>query len=842
MACVITIKLGKEKEIIIKDVEESILTGEVAFTSPSEDTDENRLLANIVTAIKQAGRMDEVKSKILNHLKSSKVLDSTVDLNNLDTKGNYIPNANAKYLIEHFPELGLPEDVEASILLLDKMPHGQEFGRTIGPNGKEIFIVRNTRPSVLRLANFLKNRALVKGKNKVINNFEESLKSELKEIADKEGMSVEDLLVSYLENRAEFQKLSYLTAEGRTPRTVLNEAHALLLNCPGLPKYDKKTHQILNEFVSNITLGEKPYVDINKFFKYVKASKFLSHITSIKQFVETFNKKNGEINLNEWEPNSELEQTFKDLLLEEINFDEESNGFSSFVTALFRLKNIDEPALRYEARNITKSGSTYQLMLKSKFPTLGEVQGFTYESFKTFGQVGAPEGSYTIYSHVEEDGNTYYYPSRFRISDASEAVAFSSEADARAWARERTAKQTLRVAALGDFKQVVKEDSEGRSFLSSEYYPIGTIISSLDAHTIKYDNFIAQERELLDGTMDDFKAYLNSLDLKDYSTILEKINNPEKAIVFLSKLNEELEPDDRSNESLLKIADEVANLETKYYYIRKRRKGVGRDGEDRYYFVPYVNEWIENRPSDQRVPVIAILDQVAEMMKTKFGVPVEVLTQTEINNLQAKGEILEGQEIDEGTKAFIHNGIIYVNSTYATSKDLFHEYSHLFMGVIKARNPEWYKQTLDFILANSQYAQNLLKKKMETLGRSYYDAAEEVFADLYGTYLEDRLPQNMEKIFDLLVLKETQHSIFDLADNEASVKDFFQKSNIFSLFRRFSSSIAVALRDGNSFVQNPELILQRKKQNWLEKQLRLYNEQKAQGISDQENEGIKEDC
>jgi len=204
MACVITIKLGKEKEIIIKDVEESILTGEVAFTSPSEDTDENRLLANIVTAIKQAGRMDEVKSKILNHLKSSKVLDSTVDLNNLDAKGNYVPNANAKYLIEHFPELGLPEDVEASILLLDKMPKGQEFGRTIGPNGKEIFIVRNTRPSVLRLANFLKNRALVKGKNKVINNFEESLKSELKEIADKEKMSVEDLLVSYLENRAEF--------------------------------------------------------------------------------------------------------------------------------------------------------------------------------------------------------------------------------------------------------------------------------------------------------------------------------------------------------------------------------------------------------------------------------------------------------------------------------------------------------------------------------------------------------------------------------------------------------------------------------------------------------------
>jgi len=98
--------------------------------------------------------------------------------------------------------------------------------------------------------------------------------------------------------------------------------------------------------------------------------------------------------------------------------------------------------------------------------------------------------------------------------------------------------------------------------------------------------------------MDDFKAYLNSLDLKDYSTILEKINNPEKAIVFLSKLNEELEPEDRSNESLLKIADEVANLETKYYYIRKRRKGVGIDGEDRYYFVPYVNEWIENRPSD----------------------------------------------------------------------------------------------------------------------------------------------------------------------------------------------------------------------------------------------------
>jgi hypothetical protein len=45
--------------------------------------------------------------------------------------------------------------------------------------------------------------------------------------------------------------------------------------------------------------------------------------------------------------------------------------------------------------------------------------------------------------------------------------------------------------------------------------------------------------------------------------------------------------------------------------------------------------------------------------------------------------------------AFVHNGQIYIVTSNASVENLFHELSHIFLGVLKASDPEAYYEVIN---------------------------------------------------------------------------------------------------------------------------------------------------
>lgn len=827
------------------EVDESILQGEVKFASPKENTDVNALLYNIVKAAvkEKSGKrnvFEDIKDTIIKDLKGT----DTTEVNFNYSKGT-VPNATTAYIRQLYPTVNFPEDVDFPILLVDGLEGVSNYGNLQGKHkllgNKEVYVVKNDRISISKLANHLRVRSLIEGKSKIINNLDKDLLEELDTIGKSLKMSREQLLIDYLQDPSKYNHLKEpITTQNRTPKFVLEEASNVINESEGIPRY-KKENQILNEFCASINIGSsKAYVDLGQFLSYTQKIKFMPHIKTIKSFMDTFNKKASQFDTSEWKPNNDLEERFIEAFNNRLQQAEDDYpGLSLFVESLFDLRGVDEPLFRYEADGTTKVRNSNGILLKKKFPSFNSVYGTTYQDFDNSIPVKTV-GSHTIFTFKQGD-DTLYIVTRHLPNEYSEALTFTSQEEAEKYADKLRLKETLREGAIGNLKNIDSPEKDGRTFESPEYHPANTYIKSL-AININFNNFYNQEQALLDKPLSAFYKYLEELDSNSTSALIAKLDSAEKAVAFLAKINE---PGFiRTSGNFIKAADEVGQLGYKYYYIRSSYKL--QNGNYRSHFIPVPNAEnmiVDNPSPDPKIPIITQLDAIAEVMQNKFGVKVNVMTQSEINDEMDKEDgLFKGQEFNEGTKAFIYNGEIYVNSTYATDRDLFHEYAHLFMGVLKARNKEWYVQTLNTILELSSYAQEQLQEKMKSLGRSYYDSAEEVFADLYGRYLQNNLPRQLEHVFDNDILKSVTHSIFDLADSKADINDFLKYGRLSNLFMRFNSDIALAFSRNKNFLHDDQLTLQRRKQNWIEQQLKLYKQQKEAGVKDEENEGLKEEC
>jgi|GEM_PF-4428806 len=62
------------------------------------------------------------------------------------------------------------------------------------------------------------------------------------------------------------------------------------------------------------------------------------------------------------------------------------------------------------------------------------------------------------------------------------------------------------------------------------------------------------------------------------------------------------------------------------------------------------------------------------------------MSQTELNDFGKQNNINI-----KNARAFIYNGDIYINSSNANVSDVFHEMSHIFLGVLKAKYPDSYQ-------------------------------------------------------------------------------------------------------------------------------------------------------
>ena len=89
-------------------------------------------------------------------------------------------------------------------------------------------------------------------------------------------------------------------------------------------------------------------------------------------------------------------------------------------------------------------------------------------------------------------------------------------------------------------------------------------------------------------------------------------------------------------------------------------------------------------------------------------------------------------------KGFVKNGEIYINASNATEEDLFHEYTHIMLGVLKAKNYENYYDIVTLVAKSdgAKRVKNSLKQQYEYLAEQ--DLNEEVFAEMFARYMAGR--------------------------------------------------------------------------------------------------------
>lgn len=841
--CTIHFKFGEtEHNITVSEDEFYGVEGERSLPT----WDFQARLAQVL--LKNKSKWNEIKRDIIQYLKDNSSVSQMVSYSKISGQEGLVPNVNYKYIQETFPEIDFPS-IDVPILLLDNILDGAPKvpvkGRVIDKKGKEIFVVRNDKDSLVQLANYLQIREKVlSGEYK--QSLDEELSDMLGRIAEKKGLSPEETILSYLNNTKQEKQKEKGILEGASIYTWMTYIASAIKGNPSKKKY-KNT--ILNEFNKRLTTNKngQQVITISELTSILSQS-FPHLFGTQKDLIEVFNKRGGEVleilaaRLNTKQSNLEKSkgqktEVGKSQLNNELDFyqlleqvrseysgENDIWGFSMLFNAINRLLDADENPLALKAVSLQKD----KLILEKIFPSLESAYGFGYETVASFTKEEERNGYY-IYSQAKEVGNkviTYYYVTPYFINEKLNAQRFSSIDAAQEWIDSHYITQNLRKSSLINLKQRYIDGGVsqrlGRTFESLKFIPEGTIFSAIDMPLdIRSTSMKEEEYDLLDKTLQDFYNYIETLELNDStkSIILSKINTSEKAVIFLSELNRKLNTKDDSgniqylrtnNDKVRTIVNEIDTKPITYYYVTNSYKVD--EGKYRIRFTETDVSSVTDKRYNKRTPILQLLNSIAKVMNEKFGVPVNIINEQQLTEM--------GIEDMNLVKAFIKDGQVYINSAIAKPTDAFHEYAHLFLGALKA-NPEYrdsYIEFIDKILSTERGQKAFKRKKAKFPNSSDFDLAEETVADLYGEYMEGNLPYELSQMFAMNdKIKELQDTIFDRKDKGKSIVDF--KGSLENIWRHFNSDVTKMMSDNINFIKENSLQIQRQKDNWIKDQI-----------------------
>ena len=355
---------------------------------------------------------------------------------------------------------------------------------------------------------------------------------------------------------------------------------------------------------------------------------------------------------------------------------------------------------------------------------------------------------------------------------------------------------------------------------SSDQYEPGTIIEVLDLDL----NNVELPRELKE------RGDLTLLQLNNY--IKRNYDGPEfdtseKAMAFINMMIDRKTNDKKVQEEVVKI---INNAKVKYYYIVDTKQQNSKFN-NKYSLRTEGNKQIrvnlptyrsivyeidrntelnkEYKPKYDNEGVIInrnILKNLSQFLNDKFGIQIEVLTNDEISS--------KFPDIKSNAKAFIVNGVTYINQSMATINDVFHEYSHIFLGILKVKNPKLYNELLNSIQDN--YKKKQLKELYPNLAEQ--DLMEECFAELMGEYLAGRDLNKYNK-----TLSKAKQAIMDetksIFDKDFDSTDLFNES-IWKTMKNITDNLFLIQDSKNGLEISEEVKLNRKASNWIEKQIK----------------------
>lgn len=424
------------------------------------------------------------------------------------------------------------------------------------------------------------------------------------------------------------------------------------------------------------------------------------------------------------------------------------------------------------------------LYFSQLFPSVNRVYNIGFDTIKSMSY-----SNYKGWYIFENEGK--FYPSKDFLNPNTRTNQYNSIEEAQNFIQEQLNSEEL----FGNTKL-----EYGRRKVNNSYIE-GNLVRVKDYEVSERAIQNQEEKEL--KTLQDFYTYFNNQE------IFNLIENSEQATLFLKKINEFT---DRDINTLVKIAKEIHDAPYVYYYIEKSYKDSKNNKYQRV--IPAKEEFVEQFKQNYKTPVIQLFNAVQEVFGKKFGLQINVLSNDEI---QEKYNVTNA-------KAFILGNEIVLNSTLASSEDLFHEYSHIVLGYLKNKNLKAYRELIQAVWnLLPTYTRNYVTTNYKNLPLE--SQMEEGFVYQFGKYISDGfIGEDLSKIFKASekFLQDGTASIFD---GEIDIRKIFgQELNV--IFNRFNQEIGNLLNSDNdflSFSKSNEFFLQRKKTNWLEKQIELKN-------------------
>lgn len=755
------------------------------------------------------------------------------------------PNSSVQALANLNTNVSFPEGIVAPVLLVNNLKQGGTYisGRVLKQDGTELFIIQNNEDDIARFANFLTIRKTLQDNPALLDEYGELEK--LRELYKKD--TVADLILDFTEDRKDERNRSFYSdyrtqyftdSDGKTQsvyvyldnicRKILEKAVLKEFSDP----FVSTIYRLHRKTKEKGNIKGKNDIDVytirfEELYDAVKA-----YHPEIIERLGVKDAKSFETLMKE-DKNYRVEKD-KDGNEKTIQFFDNHDENKALIYTLFEELTKSEPWYKFKIRSITPK----QIRLESFIHNVKSRYGYSYsDAVAQSTLISNDEKGYKIYS-INHGGKKYYIYSRHYITeDTSVFQEYESLAEVQQAIKEKALNEKLWTQSMIRLKARKKVDGkfENVTYLDNvtigrQMLPEKSIIEVLDVKVdfntpfrieeelnIKNAEFSKTYQPTTQDVHNIIRGWNISENVKD--TIIGLLDNSEKAMTYLYKINEILKEDRTNEQKLAQIARVVSGANHLYYYVNSRTS-------DKYKLIASDPNGVDSFKKNRQAPVLQLFYAIQQTMigKANMKVPMKLMSAQEIANAFPASKF---PGVSPNTsKAFIYNGDVYINTTIASGEDLLHEYVHIILGALRA-NPntrEHYEQLLITVASKSKSTElDYISKNYSEF--SQMDKFEELFVKKFTEYLFPSLGTNTQEINDIFkqeeqFIQEGTKTIFDLLGNEDISTTYL--TSIDKLFRRFSSDVSVLLNRKKGLDLDP-ITNSRRIQDWIRKEIKNKN-------------------
>ncbi len=657
--------------------------------------------------------------------------------------------------------------------------------------------------------------------------------------------SVIDLLYDYLENSDKYFGLTYKV--GTSARSVTTALDNVIKDILG------KTirEYTYNDVFANEVSGRATYNDrtgLSSITKHdfiealsVKMSDLESKINALKSYGE--------------EGKQRKQMTaVKNIISSFLNKPTKSGkDWNNIINTL-----IDQTDDEYSYR-LQEMDDTY-IYLKNVPMTLeNRYDNFTYKTIEAMKPVETYKG-YTIY--IDPDGK--YYFSRHILTTKSYGRSYKSIDECKNKIDSSIYNNPINQQSLIEFKYKLNDVV----YIPNKFIP-GQVIKVLhnpNWNFSAYQQLNETEQNLIYDTgiknrnnlMAFYKYVIGIVNFNEESVmklLTEHIDTAEKAACFIYELNNQK----GTARTMLSIQDfndiinTIKEATYKYYVVEEVtgpykggikkgfkqyntttdsgnvEKGTNRTLVTEVQPTEIIDEIVQSDTSSGRLlPTVRLLRDLAQKIQDKLDITIHIETQSTLEDLFKEWK----EDMPSQVNGFIKNGEIYINSSVASTDTLLHEFTHIMLGVLKAKNFDNYYDLVN--LVGNHESSKYKKKQIQKLypNRAEVDINEEVFADLFAASMMGKDLGNFLNNIMEDTRKAVDEKMGSIFGKERLSEDFYN-GKLPDIFQQFGHDLGEMIKQQNG-LELPKTQIYREASNWIESQIAKYK--------DTDNIGILQQC